>query len=482
MNKVPTTTVGNLIISRVINGLWQLADMEREGRPLNPQVVVSALQAYQAAGFFTYDMADHYGSSEMIAGLLRETVAKRGDQVRLLTKWVPDFTSTTKAEVANAIHAARNKMRVPQIDLMQYHAWNYSHPIWLDHLFWIDELRQEGLVANIGLTNFDHHHLALALESGIPICTNQISLSLLDLRATRDMCRLCLNYGVGILAFGTLAGGFLSNRWLGKTEPDWDQLETWSQMKYFRYLSQLGGWDYLQALLALLDRISQAQNATIAQIAAKYILDLPGVAAIIIGVRPGRSEHIDETLALFNVTIPPESRREIEQFTGAKTLPGHCGDEYRYPPFLTAKGDLSDHISDMPLPYPIQEDRKGRIRCLSGVAWEDLAGYCRAIKIGDRIIVSGTTATHGSRVIGGKDPAAQTHFIIDKIAGALQSFGADLADVIKTRVYIRHQSDWEPIARAHGERFRDIKPANTLVVASLIGDEYLVEIEAEAIC
>ena len=99
---------------------------------------------------------------------------------------------------------------------------------------------------------------------------------------------------------------------------------------------------------------------------------------------------------------------------------------------------------------------------------------------GKQIHISGTTATHGNRVIGGKDPIAQTHFVIDKIEGALQSFGASLNDVVRTRVYVNNLDQWETIARVHGQRFGAIQPANTLVRADLVGDEYLVEIEAEA--
>lgn len=110
-----------------------------------------------------------------------------------------------------------------------------------------------------------------------------------------------------------------------------------------------------------------------------------------------------------------------------------------------------------------------------------MAGYARAVRSGDRIWVSGTTATHRDRLIGGSDPAAQTHFVIDKIEGALQSLGSRLEDVTRTRVFVNRISDWEPVARAHGDRFRDIRPANTLVEARLVGEQYLVEIEAEAV-
>ena len=109
-----------------------------------------------------------------------------------------------------------------------------------------------------------------------------------------------------------------------------------------------------------------------------------------------------------------------------------------------------------------------------------MAGYSRAVRSGDRILVSGTTATHGSRLIGGSDPAAQTHFVIDKIQAAVESLGGRLEDVDRTRIFVNDIENWEPIARAHGQRFAAIRPVNTLVQAHLVGSEYLVEMEAEA--
>ena len=110
-----------------------------------------------------------------------------------------------------------------------------------------------------------------------------------------------------------------------------------------------------------------------------------------------------------------------------------------------------------------------------------MAGYSRAVRVGDRILVSGTTATGPDGLVGGDDPAAQANFIIDKIEYAILKLGGRLADVVRTRVYISDVENWEPVARVHGERFADIRPANTLVEARLIGEEFLVEIEAEAI-
>lgn len=127
------------------------------------------------------------------------------------------------------------------------------------------------------------------------------------------------------------------------------------------------------------------------------------------------------------------------------------------------------------------ESKLARSSVGSGTHWEDLAGYARAVRVGERILVSGTTATGPNGVAGAGDPAAQTRFILDKIEKAINQLGGALHDVVRTRIYIRNVTDWEPVALVHGERFGAIRPANTMVQAQLIGDEYLVEIEAEAI-
>lgn len=118
----------------------------------------------------------------------------------------------------------------------------------------------------------------------------------------------------------------------------------------------------------------------------------------------------------------------------------------------------------------------------SGTTWEALAGYSRAVRYGNQIYIAGTTATDGQgQVVGPGDPAAQADYIIDKFAHTLEQLGSRLEDVVRTRIYLRHVDQWEPVARVHGERFGTIRPANTLVQALLVGEEYLVEMEADAI-
>ena len=490
-----------LEVSRILTGLWQVADQERGGARLDPDAAARAMEPYADAGLTTFDMADHYGSSEVIAGRL----ARRRGDVQLLTKWVPEPGPVSSETVAAAVARALDRLGSECIDLLQFHPWNYADPSWLDCLFLLAEHQAAGRIRHLGLTNCDAFHLDMAVRSGIPIVSNQVCFSLLDSRAAGAMTDVCLTHGVGLLAYGTLAGGFLSDRWLGREAPPIDESLTWSEMKYRRFIDQAGGWDRFQGLLRAVRRVADglgddhpdvtsglaerksesgaeasSRKVSIANVACRHVLDQPAVAGIIVGARLGETSHIRDNLKLFRMSLDEESRRELDT-ARARLSPihGDCGDEYRRPPFLTASGDLSHHVTTFPAPYPVH--RAGDVaRVSTATPWEAIAGYSRAVRKGNRILVSGTTASHLGRLIGGRDPAAQTHFIIDKIEGALQSLGASLADVVRTRVFIRDGVDWEPVARAHGLRFAEVLPANTLVRADTVGDDLLVEIEAEA--
>jgi aryl-alcohol dehydrogenase-like predicted oxidoreductase/enamine deaminase RidA (YjgF/YER057c/UK114 family) len=467
-------------ISRVLTGLWQVADMERGSEALNLETAVAAMAPYAEAGFTTFDMADHYGSAEIVAGLFQK---QRGfdKAVQLLTKWVPKPGPITREQVRAAVQRALDRLQTGCIDLLQFHAWNYADPRWLDCLYWLQELREQGLIRHLGLTNFDTAHLRIVVHSGIDVVSNQVCFSLIDQRPQQRMAELCLQHRIKLLCYGTVAGGFLAERWLDKPEPEWNALDTWSQMKYKRFIDAAGGWKVFQHLLRAFDEIARQHGVSIANVACRYILDRPAVGGIIIGARLGKSEHVRDNLRMFQFSLDETSRSAIAAaMAKLQPIPGDCGDEYRRPPFLTAAGDLTHHFESMPPPYVAQSNSDGRSKVLSGTPWEEIAGFCRAVRVGNRICVSGTTATHGARAIGGTDPAAQLHFIIDKIEGALQSLDGRLQDVVRTRLFVRNLADWEAIARAHGERFRGIQPANTLVQAALVGDEYLVEMEAEA--
>lgn len=118
----------------------------------------------------------------------------------------------------------------------------------------------------------------------------------------------------------------------------------------------------------------------------------------------------------------------------------------------------------------------------SGAPWEKIVGYSRAVRVGNQIVVTGTVAFDGDKVIGGESAAEQTRFILNKIASVIEEAGGKLADVIRTRIYVTDIKKWEEIGKVHGEFFADIMPATTMVeVSALISPEFLVEIEAEAV-
>ncbi|WP_411279341.1 aldo/keto reductase [Gemmatimonas sp.] len=482
MTTIPRYTLApGLEISRVLTGLWQLADMERDGRVFDRDAAAHAMSEYVERGFTTFDMADHYGSAEEVAGIFRQQI--QGDvAVQCLTKWVPEPGPVIERDVRAAIDRACARLRTDRIDVLQFHAWTFADPRWLDALWYLEAERDAGRIGAIGLTNVDTAHLRVAIASGIRIATNQVSGSLLDTRFTATLAPYALANGVGLLCYGTLLGGFLSERWLGATEPDWESLSTWSLLKYGRFIRAAGGWAPFQELLRAAQGIAAKHGISIAGVASRWVLDQPGVAGVIIGARLGQSTHVADTAKLFSFTMDHDDHRALAEAQSALTaIPGDCGHEYRYPPYLTASGDLSHHVSQFPAPFATRPGVNGRTLALSGTVWEPMAGYSRAVRKGSQITVSGTTSTHGDRLIGGTDAAAQAHFAIDKITGAIQSLGGTLEDVVRTRVFVSNVAHWEAVARAHGERFGHILPANTLVEARLVGAEYLVEIEADAI-
>jgi aryl-alcohol dehydrogenase-like predicted oxidoreductase/enamine deaminase RidA (YjgF/YER057c/UK114 family) len=471
-----------LDVSRVITGLWQVADMERDGGLLNRASAAQVLVDYAADGFDTFDMADHYGSAELISGQARKMLLEKSGQsaARFLTKWCPEPHQSSPEAVRKGIAARCERLGVDRIDLLQLHWWSFEYPGYLDVMDELMRLKQDGVIGHIGVTNFDTDHLHVLLNQGYEIVTNQVSCSLLDRRALGDLSELCNERGVKLLAYGTLAGGFFSERWLGASEPA--DIPDWSKMKYKRFIDTVGGWAVFQDLLACLDRIAKRHDVAIANVATRWLLDHSAIGAVIIGARLTENQHRASNGNMFKFALGSDDLDEIaDVLRQTKNVPGDCGQEYRRPPYLTASGDLSHHLSTPPPVFKVVEN-DGRTLTLSGSEWEVIAGHCRAMRIGDRILVSGTTATHGkNRVVCRGDVRGQTVYTLDKILGAITSLGGTLEDVVRTRIYMRDADQWEPASFVHGRYFGAVRPANTLIEISRFVGDYEIEIEAEAV-
>ncbi|QRM57761.1 aldo/keto reductase [Sinorhizobium sp. BG8] len=474
----------NLGISRLVCGLWQVADIEKNGTTIDPDTGADALEAYAKGGFDTFDMADHYGTAEIITGRLLSRYPTREGRPVAFTKWCPEPGLMTREVVRRGVEERLTRLGVEKIDLLQFHWWTFEHPAWLDALHEMEEMRREGLIEALGVTNFDAAHLAVALADGIRIATNQVSFSLVDRRAAGSLSELCARTGVRLLAYGTLCGGFLSEKWLGQPEPQ--QIPDWSRSKYKRFIDTAGGWQAFQEILSAAAAIATKHGVSLSNVASRWVLEHEAVAATIIGARLGESEHRDDNLKVFSFALDDDDRIALDAaFAATRPIPGDCGDEYRKPPFLTASGDLSHHLDAIPSIYKAQavSGKPGRFRVSSGSVWEPIAGYSRAVRIGERILVSGTTATHAAdRCVAPGDAGAQTTYVLDKIAASIAALGGSMEDVVRTRIYLRNADLWEPVSRAHGRVFGEILPANTLIEAGNLVGDYEVEIEAEAIC
>jgi aryl-alcohol dehydrogenase-like predicted oxidoreductase/enamine deaminase RidA (YjgF/YER057c/UK114 family) len=475
---------GTLEISRLVCGLWQIADIEKNGTLMDPGKGADALRAYAEAGFDTFDMADHYGSAELITGRLLSRYDGGEQRPVAFTKWCPKPGPMTRQVVRKGVEERLSRLDVEKIDLLQFHWWTFEHPAWLDALHEMERMREEGKIEALGLTNFDAAHLAVALADGIKIATNQVSFSLIDRRAAGALSELCTKTGVKLLAYGTLCGGFLSEKWLDQPEPA--LIADWSRSKYKRFIDAAGGWGAYQGILTAVASIADKHQVSVSNIASRWVLEHEAVAAVIIGARLSETEHRDDNLNVFRFSLDDEDKAALDAaFTAILPIPGDCGDEYRKPPFLTASGDLSHHLDAVPSVFKAEPvpGKPGRMRVSTGTIWEPLAGYSRALRVGDRILVSGTTATHASdRCVAPGNAGAQATYILDKIAASIAALGGSIDDVVRTRVYLRDVDKWEPVSRAHGRVFSGILPVNTLLQAGNLVGDYEVEIEVEAVC
>ncbi len=477
-----TEIAPGLEVSRVITGLWQVADLEREAGQLPLAGAADALVDYARAGFDTFDMADHYGSAELIAGEARRALARGGPEPTLLTKWCPAPGAMTPEVVAAGVDERARRLGVERIDLLQLHWWRFEHPGYLDCCDELARLRETGRIRHLGVTNFDSDHLHLLLAEGYPIVTNQVCVSLLDRRALGEMTRLCLERGVRLLAYGTLAGGWLGERWLGVADPG--EAADWSKMKYRRFIEAAGGWAVFQRLLEALREVAVEHGVSIANVATRWVLEQPAVGAVIVGARLTEREHRADNLALGGFALTAYDHERIDAaLADLAPIPGDCGQEYRKPPYLTASGDLGHHLGQVERAFRAEPvpGRPGRWRVGSGVRWESVCGFSRALREGRRVLVSGTTATHGAgRAVCPGDVRGQSVYTLDKIAASLEALGGSLDDVVRTRIYMKDCARWEEASRVHGRYFADVLPANTLVEVSRLVGDYEVEIEAEA--
>ena len=325
----------DLNICRTLNGMWQVSGAH--GR-IDPKAAIQSMFKYFDAGFTTWDLADHYGPAEDFIGeFRRQLIATRGEEalsnIQAFTKWVPRPARMTRELVEENINISLRRMGVESLDLMQFHWWEYRDKNYLDALKYMAELQAEGKIKHLALTNFDTEHLQIITEAGIKIVSNQVQFSLVDRRPEVNMIPFCQQHDIKLFTYGTICGGLLSEKYLGKPEPRGFDLTTASLKKYKNMIDGWGGWRLFQELLSTLKQIADKYSVSISNVAARYILDKPTVAGVIVGARLGVSEHVEDNAKVFNFTLDAEDLNQINAISSNSRdlyqLIGDCGDEYR---------------------------------------------------------------------------------------------------------------------------------------------------------
>ncbi len=273
---------GDYSISRIIKGGWHLAG---DHGVIDPEQAQRDMAAFVEAGITTFDCADIYTGVERLIGSFRRAYPAHAQQVQIHTKFVPDLSdlrSIDRSHVEAIIDRSLTRLGQERLDLVQFHWWDFTIPRYVETALELERLRRAGKIARIGVTNFDIPRLKELIDAGIPISSHQVQYSLIDDRPNHGMVAYCRAQNIALLCYGTVCGGFLSERWLGKPAPVRD-LANRSLAKYKLIIEDFGGWGLFQQLLEVLSQVAAAHEVDIASVATRAILDRDQVAAAIVG-------------------------------------------------------------------------------------------------------------------------------------------------------------------------------------------------------
>ena len=309
-------------IPRLIRGGWQLAGDHGE---VDRERAIGDMSVFVDAGIDTFDCADIYAGVEDIIGEFRTRQTKDQKPLRVHTKFVPDLVDLARVDTAyvrRVITRSLTRLRTSQLDLVQFHWWDYAVPGMVATALMLRDLQDEDLIRHLGGTNFDASQTRAMLDAGVPLVSMQIQYSLLDRRASGAMTALCAASPLRLICYGTLAGGFITERWLGQPEPT--ELSNRSLIKYKLVIDDFGGWAKFQVLLQTLKDIGQRHGVSLSAVATRWVLDQDFVAAAIVGAR--YAVHLPEQLQVFSFKLDPQDHADIHQLLA--TCPGPQGDTY----------------------------------------------------------------------------------------------------------------------------------------------------------
>jgi len=310
-------------VSRIIKGGWHLAG---DHGAIDRDQALRDMAAFVDAAITTFDCADIYTGVEQLIGDFRRAHPEQARKVQIHTKFVPDLPDLPNVDrryVERIIDRSLTRLGVERIDIVQFHWWDYAAPGYIEAAAELDRLRRAGKIAHLGVTNFDVARLDQLLKAGIPIVSQQCQYSLLDRRPDHGMIDYCSDNGISLFCYGTVAGGFLSERWLGAPEPT-GAITNRSLIKYKLIIDDFGGWALFQQLLASLRAIAAKHGVDIASVATRAVLDRPRVAAAIVGAT--NTAHLAAHAQIASLNLDDDDRASLAAATSQSV--GPLGDVY----------------------------------------------------------------------------------------------------------------------------------------------------------
>ena len=313
--------------NRIINGCWQLSAEHCLQGHLDIQDALRAFHMLIDQGFTTFDCADIYTGVEEIIGEFVSELKRDGnyreEDIQIHTKFVPDkaiLPTINREYTERIVDRSLKRMHREALDLVQFHWWDFSIPGMMDTAFDLVRLQEKGKIRNIGMCNMDTERLKMMVDAGIPVVSNQAQYSMFDRRPERTLLDYSAQHGICTFCYGTLAGGFLDERYMGKA---YEAPETRSQVKYMQIIEDSLGWDGLQKLLVLLKGIAEKYQVSIANVATQYILRQKSVGAVMVGTR--NSRHVTSNLRTLQFDLAEEDLAAIRTFLNQYPTPeGEC--------------------------------------------------------------------------------------------------------------------------------------------------------------
>ena len=298
-------------ISQLIAGGWQLQNRGNDA--------IEHLLQLSRLGITTYETSDNYSYGQSVLGRFlskaRQSLPSEiYSDIQIHTRYTAPTTGSapSKGTVVDSIDRSLKELKVPRLDLLQLQWWNLNVPGFEETLSLIGDLRKAGKIHHIGTTNFGVQILDRVIATNVPVITNQVQYSILDRRADNQLSAYAERYGINLLTYGALAGGFLGRKWISVHDPATDPVSGNQFSHEYRSIIDLaGGWNTFQNLLRVLNTIASGHGCSPSAVALRWVLQKGPGRGVLIGA--SSPKQLMDLLPAFKIDLSPTDMTTIHK-------------------------------------------------------------------------------------------------------------------------------------------------------------------------